>query len=54
VRTVSVVDDADDDECALAGGSDYIITEDKALLRVGEYEGIRILKATDFLAIGQT
>jgi predicted nucleic acid-binding protein len=38
----------------LAGGSDYIITEDKALLRVGAYEGIEILKATDFFAIGRT
>ena len=54
VRTVAVVDDPDDDriiECASAGGSDYIITEDKALLRVRQYEGITILKATDFLAI---
>lgn len=57
VRTVSVVDDPDDNkiiECALAGGSDYIITEDQALLRVGEYEGIKILKAADFFAIGRT
>lgn len=57
VRTVAVVDDPDDDkviECALAGGSDYIITEDNALLRVGQYEGIKILRAADFFALGRT
>src|SRR5579863_1821284 len=53
-RTVAVVDDPDDDriiECALAGGSDYIITNDKTLLRVGNFEGIVILKPDDFFAL---
>jgi len=51
---VDVVDDPDDNkiiECALAGGSEYIITNDKELLRIGEYEGIRILRTADFLAL---
>jgi putative PIN family toxin of toxin-antitoxin system len=55
-RTVAVVDDPDDDriiECALAGGSEYILTNDKALLRVGEYEGIKIMRTADFFALGR-
>jgi putative PIN family toxin of toxin-antitoxin system len=55
-RTVAIVDDPDDDriiECALAGRSDYIITRDKALLRVGNFEGINIVKPEDFLALAR-
>ena len=51
-RRVKVVDDPDDDriiECALAAGSDCIVTNDKALLRVGSYEGIEIVSVADFL-----
>jgi putative PIN family toxin of toxin-antitoxin system len=54
--TVAVVDDPDDNriiECALAGASEYIITSDNALLRVGEYAGIKILRAADFFALGR-
>lgn len=54
-RTVAVVDDPDDDriiECALAGGSEYILTNDKALLRVKEFEGIKIMRTADFFALG--
>ncbi len=52
VRTVSVVTDPDDDrivECAVEAGSDYIVTNDKALLRVRQYAGIRIVKINEFL-----
>jgi putative PIN family toxin of toxin-antitoxin system len=55
-RTVEVVDDPDDDriiECALAAGSAYIITNDKALLRVANFEGIQIVKPDGFLASGR-
>jgi putative PIN family toxin of toxin-antitoxin system len=55
-QTVAVVDDPDDDriiECALSGGSEYILTNDKALLRVGEYEGIKIIRPADFFALGR-
>jgi uncharacterized protein len=51
-ETLSVTDDPDDNrvlECAVAGGSDWIITEDKDLLRLGSFEGIRIVRAADFL-----
>src|SRR4051794_10821427 len=36
-------------ECAVEAGSDYILSEDKDLLRLGEYEGIQIMRAADFL-----
>lgn len=52
-RIEAVAADADDNmilECAVAGGSSAIITEDKHLLRLGEFEGIRILRAAAFLA----
>jgi predicted nucleic acid-binding protein len=52
--TLQVVDDPDDDriiECAVEAGSAYIVTNDKALLRIGEYAGIRILRISDFLKV---
>lgn len=36
-------------ECAIDGGADYIISGDKHLLDLGEYKGIHILKAREFL-----
>jgi uncharacterized protein len=39
-------------ECAVEAGSDYIVTWDKDLLRLGEYGGIRIIRAVDFLQLG--
>jgi len=36
-------------ECAVAAGSDYIVTGDKDLLRLGTYDSIRILSVADFL-----
>ena len=36
---------------AVAGQAAYLVSEDKDLLEIGEYEGIRILSATAFLAI---
>jgi predicted nucleic acid-binding protein len=44
--------DPDDDrvlECAVTTGSDYIITNDKDLLRLKEYAGIRIVTPVQFL-----
>ena len=37
-------------ECAVDGNAEYIISGDKHLLNLGEYEGIRILNASDFLS----
>jgi predicted nucleic acid-binding protein len=53
ITRVQIVNDPDDDriiECALAAGSEYILTNDKALLRVGNYLGILIAKPDEFLA----
>jgi putative PIN family toxin of toxin-antitoxin system len=36
-------------ECAVAANSDYIISADKDLLRLGTYGNARILKVADFL-----
>ncbi len=54
-QTLNVNDDPDDNrilECAIAAGSDYIVTYDKDLLRLGEYAGIKIVRAVDFLQRG--
>jgi len=49
-----VVNDPDDDkviECALVGKADYIVTGDRHLLALGQYSGISIVKAAQFLSI---
>ncbi len=35
--------------CALAGNADYIVSEDEDILSIGEYHGIRTVRAADFL-----
>ena len=40
-------------ECAGAGKSDYLVTGDNHLLRLGKFEGIRIVKVAEFLAVLQ-
>lgn len=40
-------------ECAVAAGSDYIVTGDKDLLRLGTYDSIKILTVSDFLNVGR-
>ena len=49
-----VADDPDDDkvvECAIVGKADYIVTGDRHLLALGQYSGISIVKAAQFLNI---
>lgn len=51
-RRIKIVQDPDDDkivECAVAGKADFIISQDKHLLRVIGFEGIRIVTPEDFL-----
>jgi len=46
--------DPDDDrilECAAAARSDYLVTGDKHLLKMGSYRGTQIVKATEFMAL---
>ncbi len=54
VRIDALKDDPDDNrilECAVEAGSDWIVTEDKDLLRLGEYSGIRIVTTRQFLRL---
>jgi len=47
-----VCDDADDDKflaCALASGSNLVVSGDKHLLKVSGYQNIEVLKPRDFL-----
>lgn len=37
--------------CALEGNADYIVTGDQHLLKVGEYEGTKIISPREFLDI---
>jgi putative PIN family toxin of toxin-antitoxin system len=49
-----IVEDPDDDrviECAVASGSQFIISGDRHLLRLVRYENIRILKVAEFLTL---
>ena len=49
---VEVCRDPDDNkflECAVDAGCLYIVSGDKDLLSIGEYEGVQILTASDFL-----
>lgn len=51
-RIAVLTDDPDNRilECAVAGGADCIVTGDKAMLALKEYEGIRILSLREYLA----
>jgi putative PIN family toxin of toxin-antitoxin system len=48
-----VASDADDDkilECAVAAGSEIVVTGDAHLLSMGDFSGIRIQRVAEFLA----
>lgn len=52
-RTIDAIKEDPDDnrilECALEAGSEFIVTSDKDLLRLGEYASIRIVKPSQLL-----
>lgn len=54
-RTIDAVPNDPDDnrvlECAVAAGSQYIVTGDSDLLQLGAYESIRILRVADFMRL---
>ena len=61
LRVRAIADDPDDNAylaCALEAGAAYVVTGDEHLLRLKEYQGIRILSPRDFLEVlrreGQT
>jgi putative PIN family toxin of toxin-antitoxin system len=46
--------DAGDDElfaCAIAGAADFIVSEDADVLIIGSYEGVRTVRAAEFLRL---
>ena len=52
-QTLAVAADEPDNrilECSEEAGSEFIITKDRALLRVKEYAGAKLVRAADFLA----
>ncbi len=54
-ETLAVLGDEPDNrilECAQEAGSEYIISEDSAMLRLKEHAGAKIVRAFDFLAEG--
>lgn len=51
-RRLSVLRDEPDNrilECAVEGNAEAIVTGDKAMLAIGEYEGIRMVALVDYL-----
>lgn len=55
LRLTVLTDDADNRvlEAAIEGAADYIVTGDRALLELAEYEGVRIVSPREFLALMQ-
>jgi putative PIN family toxin of toxin-antitoxin system len=53
-KLIVVQDDPDDNkfiECALEGKADYIVSGDTHLLNLKEYEGMKIINASEFLTV---
>jgi len=54
-QNINVIDQDPDDnkviECAIAGKSSYIVSGDKHLLQLAEHQGIKILRAPEFIKI---
>ncbi len=51
-KKIRVLEDEADNrilECAIAGKADLIVTGDRAMLRLGNYEGIRIINLNQYL-----
>ncbi|MEK7674855.1 MAG: hypothetical protein AAB676_03340 [Verrucomicrobiota bacterium] len=49
--------DPDDDavlECAVVGQAQYLISGDHHLLALGNFQGVQIVKAAEFLAVIQS
>ena len=55
IQKIDIVkDDADDNkfiEAAVEGKADYVVTQDNHLLKIKEFEGIKILTPKEFLEI---
>ena len=56
-RRLQVLEDETDNrilECALTGNASTVVTGDRQMLRLGEYQGIRIISLRDYLARHRT
>ena len=56
-RKVEMLSDDTDNrilECAIAGRADVIVTGDRAMLELGEYQGVRIMTLREFLGAHRT
>lgn len=55
IKKIDIIKEDPDDnkilECAFAGNVDYIVTQDKHLLKLKEFEGIKIITPKEFLKI---
>jgi len=58
MRKLDVIKDDPDDnrvlECAMEAGSHFIVSGDGDLLRVGQYQNIRIVRVADFMTMMPT
>ena len=53
-QKIEIVADPDDNkffEAAIAGKAQYLVSQDKAVLKIGEYRQIKTITPTDFLKI---
>jgi len=54
-QRIEVVNDDPTDnriiECAAASGSEYLVSGDRHLLKVGQYQGVKIVTPADFIEI---
>ncbi len=54
-QTIEVINEDPNDnrilECAAEAGSDYVVSGDNDLLRLGQYGAIRVLKVADMLDV---
>lgn len=51
-RRIDILRDEPDNrilECAVTGGCDLVVTGDRAMLDLGEFEGVRIVSLRDYL-----
>ncbi|MGH7380806.1 MAG: putative toxin-antitoxin system toxin component, PIN family [Candidatus Methylomirabilales bacterium] len=56
-RKIDMLSDDTDNrilECAIAGRADVIVTGDRAMLELGEYQGVRIMTLREFLGARRT
>jgi len=56
-RKIEMLSDDTDNrilECAIAGRAELIVTGDRAMLELGEYQGVRIMTLREFLGARRT